>query len=197
MKLSEAWLTILKEVSRKGLRVNDSTGDYLELLMQQVDIMEFDEDGAAITTFVEADNICEMRKVFLGGGKSCFGHDYSLLIAQNNQLGRVEEQLRRKPISRKAVVALGMVPDVEWVPCINTMHFYIRDSQLHFHYFSRGQDLWLKFIPDILAMRELQKDLAERLELSGGPGSMRGVISSAHIYTKDLPKVQKLLQQVS
>jgi len=197
MKLSEAWVAILRDVSSSGTPINDLTGDYLELPMLQIDISEFDSDGSLITNHVPIANINEMRKVFVEGGENIFGHEYVSLMAQGDQIGRIVKQLLHKPVSRKAVIALGLVPDVEWVPCINTMHFWIRDGLLHLHYFSRGQDLWTKFVPDILAMRVLQSNLAAKLGVTVSPGLIRGVISSAHIYTRDIPNVHKLLRDAS
>ena len=196
MTLSQTWLALLHQVVANGTIIKDETGDYFELPMLPLEIIEFDVDSPLIRRGVPEENIIEMRKVFLGGGLSAFGHDYDTLIARENQMRRIVDLLRRKPSSRKATITVGMLEDTSWVPCINLMHLLIRDEKLHLHYFSRGQDLWQKFVPDVLAIREIQKKLANDLGLQDGAGVIRGVISSAHVYGRDLECVKALDQSM-
>ncbi len=193
MKLSESWHSLMKTVLDEGCHVKDSTGDYLEVSMVGFNVTDFDL-GNPIFGNVEESNIEEMRKVFLGGGISTFGHNYWSQIGESGQLDRAIRQLKLKPTSRKAVVVLGMVEGVTSVPCINALHFWLRGNTLHLHYFSRGQDLWLKFIPDILALRELQNIVVEQLGNDVRSGLVAGCISSAHIYIMDRPKVETALK---
>lgn len=185
---------LLREVLNRGTRIEDTSGAYLEL-----DCLQFAADVVSptdpiIQRLVLAKNIEEMEKVFLTTSHNAFGHSYWELISggESNQFQRVVTTLRNKPQSRKAVVVLGVSAD--FVSCINAMHFYLRNQQLHLTYFSRGQDLWLKFCPDVLAIRKLQAMIAAELgNVELGP--LQGVISSAHIYLADEPAVAKAVHE--
>ena len=190
LTLGIAWINLLREVLNRGTRIEDSTGAYLEL-----DCLQFATDAVSptdpiIQRNVLAKNIEEMEKVFLTNSHNAFGHSYWELICggESNQFQRVVTTLRNKPQSRKAIIVLGV--STNSAPCINTMHFYLRNKRLHLTYFSRGQDLWLKFCPDVLAIRKLQAMIAAELgNVELGP--IQGVISSAHIYLTDEPAVAK------
>ena len=195
MKLSENWLSLMGSVVDEGEIIQDLTGPYLEVSMLGLTVTDFDSDNLILTEHIPAQHIIEMRKVFLGGDKSAFAHDYWGQIGGNGQLDRALNELRHKPTSRKAVVVLGLSEHTSSVPCINALHFQLRDNVLNLHYFSRGQDLWLKYVPDILALRDLQHLAADMLEGEIGVGAIAGTISSAHIYVHDLEKVRALLKK--
>ncbi|MGH9895537.1 MAG: hypothetical protein ACREA0_26845, partial [bacterium] len=55
----------------------------------------------------------------------------------------------------------------------------------------RGQDMWTKFCTDVLAMREIQQEVANALGLDGC-GELHGFIASAHVYMRDVPAVASI-----
>lgn len=171
---------------REGKTVSDPGDAYKEVGFVCFDITEVDESNEAILRHVPRNHIEEMRKVFLGGGESMFGHDYWSLITSESfdQMSFVVDRLTKKPYTRKAVMVLGGQVGREWVPCINVLHFFQSDDKLCVTYFSRGQDMWNKFCPDVIAIRDIQKLVAARLP-SLALGNLRGTISSAHVYCRD------------
>lgn len=195
MRLSEVWLQLLQNVLNHGELTSDPTGDYLELQMLGFRASEFDPNNPTIIQHVREADIVEMRKVFLGGGPSAFAHDYWHQIGGTGQLEMAVNELRKKASSRKAVVVLGIDDSRSTVPCVNALHFILRNNSLDLHYFSRGQDLWLKFVPDVLALRDLQRMAADMLGHGSTLGSICGAISSAHIYKRDLEAVRRLIER--
>lgn len=197
MTLGNSWIELLRRVVIDGSRVQDPTGDYLELECVQFVSNDVSEEDLVIREFVSERNIREMAKVFLSNEPNDFGHSYWGRISGTaetpGQLDRAVELLRKKPETRKAVITLGADANSSSVPCINAIHFYLRKGSLHLSYFSRGQDMWTKFCPDILAIRKIQEMVATRV--GGLPvGPITGFISSAHVYDRDLSAAMKALK---
>ncbi len=197
MTLGNAWLDIVRRIVDAGVPIDDPTGGYIELACVQFVANEFSENDPIVRQFIPERNIREMEKVFLTNKPNAFGHSYWSRISgpsgAANQLDRTVALLRKKPESRKAVITLGADEGADSVPCINAMHFFIRKGHLCLSYFSRGQDMWTKFCPDVLAIRKIQELVATRLgTLPAGP--ITGFTSSAHIYQRDLSAVKKALK---
>lgn len=183
MILSVYWKNLIDQLLKSGNEISDPTGDYLELTMVPVDIEHFDYER--LNDWVPESNVEEMKKVFLGGGESVFGHSYHDMIIGSGQFQQALDRLQSKRSSKKAVIVLGMIPGKEWVPCVNVIHFWVRGNDLCLNYYARGQDVWLKFIPDILALRELQRRFASELDPKLSLGPIKGVVASAHLYFHD------------
>ncbi|MGH2566824.1 MAG: hypothetical protein ACRDGA_00670, partial [Bacteroidota bacterium] len=125
--LGTVWVDMLRRIVDEGNRVVDRTGDYRELTRISFTATSVHHDDIIVRANVPEDHIIEMRKVFLGGAPSRFGHDYASLIrnADHDQVRFVVDTLRAKRHSRKAVVVMGARPGTAWVPCINALHFTI------------------------------------------------------------------------
>jgi thymidylate synthase len=189
--LGQAWLALLLELCREGEPVADET-----LELRGISI-EFDQASASdplLLRFAERGHIEEMRKVFFSSEPNGFGHSYRERMRGpegRNDLLDVIGLLRREPATKRAVLTL--VGDSNKVPCINVVHFMCRDGRLEASYFARGQDIYRKFYADALCIHEMAERVAEPLAMNLGPVS--GFISSAHIYTTDLPRIRALLAE--
>lgn len=98
--------------------------------------------------------------------------------------------LQKQPATKKALLAL-VDPSGKKVPCLNAVHFLLRNGKLELSYFARGQDVYLKFCADAVCVHDLGCRVARALgtELR----SVTGTISSAHIYRRDLERVAAIL----
>ena len=195
MQVIDAWKKALRQVIKEGFHVDDPEEGYVELPMLSVRVSNFDDSLDAIHEYVDRDNIEEMRKVFVGDQSNKFGHNYWPLFTNDGQFDRAIRALKHKPVSRKAVLAVPSIEGISWVPCVNCLHFWPNGTEVNLHYFSRAQDIFVKFIPDLLAMHDLLEIFVSKLDdprLSSG--EVRGVISSAHIYDRDIRAAKNLAE---
>jgi thymidylate synthase len=181
-------------VYRSGQTVGDETRELRGLGVAFVH-GQFEADPLLVR-FASAESVAEMRKVFFSTGPNRFGHSYRDKLRGPQGRGDfsdVVELLRREPASKRAVVSLAG-PGDGTVPCINVIQFMVRDGGLSATYFARGQDMFRKFYADAVCIYEMAQRVAGGLEL---PVSLvSGLISSAHIYLRDLAEIRTLLLEV-
>ena len=195
MKVIDAWKKALRQVLEEGFHVDDPEEGYVELPMLSVRISSFDDNLDAVYEYVDKADIEEMRKVFVGDQDNKFGHNYWPIFTCDGQLDRAIRVLKHKPVSRKAVLAVPSIEGISWVPCVNCLHFWPNGTEVNLHYFSRAQDMFVKFVPDLLAMYDLLEIFVSKLDdprLSAG--EVRGVISSAHIYDRNIRAAKNLAE---
>lgn len=103
-----------------------------------------------------------------------------------DQIGRIVELLRRDPTSRSAVFSTWLPPsDLETRFPVSPVGGAVRvvAGTLHLFVTARSVDVWVGFVPELLAFAQLASDLS--LEL----GIRRSVVCyqcwSAHIYEVD------------
>lgn len=189
--LGETWLAVLREVVRAGQAVGDETRELLNVCAAfERGIFPGDP---LLDRFASPQFVGEMRKVFFTSEANQFGHSYRDKLRGpqgRNDLSDIIGLLRHDPWSKRAVVALTGSGDGK-VPCINTIHFLRREEGLTTNYFARGQDIFRKYYADGVCIF----DMAARVASALGVPLLRisGLISSAHIYQKDLSEIHALL----
>lgn len=106
------------------------------------------------------------------------------------QLQWIEEELRKNPETRQAIVEihnnhedLNSLGGKKRIPCSMFYHFMKRDGKLDVIYVMRSTDFSTHFQNDIWLADELRRHFARRLDLPIGKFIM--FASSLHIYKKD------------
>lgn len=113
-----------------------------------------------------------------------------------NQIEKVIELLMVDPNSRRAVINLN-VPNSQVIetkdePCTIALQFVIRDERLHCTTVMRSNDIWFGLPYDIAFFTELQRYIAERLNVA--TGSYVHFVTSLHMYDRDEEKLKKVLK---
>jgi thymidylate synthase len=191
--LGQAWLAALRETCLSGEAVADET---LEVRDVRVAFEQASAADPLLVRFAESAHIDEMRKVFFSAEANRFGHSY--LHGMRGPEGRndlldVIALLRREPLTKRGVLTL--VGDANKVPCVNVVHFLLRGGRLTTTYFARGQDIYKKFYADALCIHDMLARVAGAIGVP--PGGVAGFISSAHVYTADLPRARRLLEEAA
>lgn len=110
------------------------------------------------------------------------------------QLERVEDQLRRDPDTRQAVVSLWAETDANpmWKdrPCTTEFQLMIRNGKLEMFVFMRANDLWTGTCYDVFQFGQIQAAMAHVLGIEVGP--YHHYATSLHIYNRDLDKMKAL-----
>ncbi|MBR4863285.1 MAG: hypothetical protein IKU07_01810 [Oscillospiraceae bacterium] len=192
MNLYHAWVYTLQKI----LTAPETTKleDYLEL--RNLTVTFSAEDCPEL--FANERVMCdygEMRKVFFTQEANAFGHNYANCILgpkmrADTAMDDIVQMLTKNASTRKAV--LTFLPYGEdKVPCINQIHFLVRNNKLEITYFSRGQDIYRKFPCDAMCIRDFGESVAKALGID--IASITAMITSAHIYEKDLADTKKLI----
>ena len=168
--------------------------DYLELRNYTVSFTPEECDEVVSNERVMRDYV-EMRKVFFTQETNIFGHNYSKTLlgpkmGKENAVDDVIQILKKTLTTRKAVLSFLPYGD-EKVPCINLIHFLIRNNKLEITYFSRGQDIYRKFPCDAMCIIDFGKQVANAMQIE--LSLVTAVITSAHIYEKDIAESKNLI----
>lgn len=109
-----------------------------------------------------------------------------------NQKIEIVEKLKKVWYSRRCVISIWLpLEDLHsnHPPCICLLQFFLRQNNLFLTSFFRSNDAWLHAPVDILALTNLQKEIADNLSV--GVGTYTHFAVSYHIYDFDLPAVLK------
>lgn len=132
------------------------------------------------------------RQLQLNTGDRFFQGAYGPRIG--DQLEKVEEQLRRDPDTRQAVVSLWSETDRNplWKdrPCTTEFQLMIRDGKLDIHVFMRANDLWTGTCYDVFQFGQIQAAMASVLGVAHGRYYHHA--TSLHIYERDVEKFQAM-----
>lgn len=107
--------------------------------------------------------------------------------ANVNQLDEAIEKLKSKWFTSKAVITIWnpyMDIHSEHPPCTCLVQFYIRNRKLHLTSFFRSNDAWLCSHGDMIALTNLQKQVAEKIGIE--VGTYTHIACCYHIYEYDI-----------
>ena len=122
--------------------------------------------------------------------------NYGWQWARNNQYDKVLEKLKQ-PDNRRAVISIydGKEIDkyIKDTPCTLTLHFQVIKGELCLTVNMRSNDLYVGFLTDVYCFGQLQKKIAQELELN--IGWYYHFASNLHIYHEQLEKSLKKINE--
>ena len=189
--IGEAWLDLNRKLYSFGQEINN---EILEIRHVNFEILNPSIDDAIIKKFGNETHIINMRKVFNTDEENIFGHSYKKLIKGPkgcNDFSDVTDMLLKDVHTKKAAAVL--ISTEKKVPCIQSIHFLIRDGKLEVSYFSRAQDAYKKLYADIIVILEFAEKIAKALNTS--VSSLHASIISLHIYNEDLNQIKDILEK--
>jgi len=190
--LGETWKNLLQLVMERG----DDSDE--ELREARSVTMSFTVEPSAFLELAEYglnETLSDMRKVFFTNEPNRFGHSYRSCWRGplgKEDLSDVINLLSEQPSTKRALLSFVDLTGKR-VPCVNAIHFLIRQGRLDLSYFARGQDVYLKFCADAICVYDFGAMVSEALGIR--IGTITGTISSAHIYRKDFERVESILNQ--
>lgn len=188
--LTEAWIDLLRQIMEYGRDVDDEIREAMAVTTR---FSTVPEDLSTLERHGLDDTVPEMRKVFFSAEPNRFGHSYRSFWRGprgKDDLSDVIALLREQPSTKRALLTFVDPAGIR-VPCLNLIHFLLRDGRLEVAYFARGQDIYLKFCADALCVYDFGAQVADGIGLP--LGSCAGTISSAHVYCKDFSRVEAIL----
>lgn len=111
--------------------------------------------------------------------------NYGYRIRHLNQVDQIHEMifhLKKDPYSRRAVIHIHNTGDEKkrYAPCIDSLHFMIRDEKLHCHSFWRSENALTLLPTNLFEFTMLQELIASELNLP--IGCYCHTVTSLHYY---------------
>lgn len=121
-----------------------------------------------------------------GKVNSNYGYQWS----RGNQIDYVVQELKRNPLSRRALVSIFDAKEntrySKDTPCTLNIGFNISDNKLHMNVMMRSCDLWFGFCNDQYCFSMLQQLIANRLSIE--VGWYYHFANNLHLYDNKLNK---------
>ena len=113
-----------------------------------------------------------------------------------NQIETIINLLTADPLSRRAVININTpnkrVKTTKDEPCTIALQFLIRDNKLNCTGIMRSNDIYLGFPYDVAFFTELQKYVADRLNIKCG--SYTHFVVSMHLYDRHYEEVANMVR---
>ena len=113
-----------------------------------------------------------------------------------NQVKNCLELLQKEWYSRRAVIVLWR-PEEDifspYPPCICFLQIMIRTNAVELSVVLRSNDAWLSALPDMIALSNFQKKVAQHIGLKCGRYVHHAI--SYHIYEYDYPKAKEVFSE--
>jgi len=113
-----------------------------------------------------------------------------------DQIGRLIDQIRNNPDSRRLIVSAWNVADIERMalpPCHALFQFYVADGRLSCQLYQRSADIFLG-VPFNIASYALLTVMVARVT-GLAPGEFIHTFGDAHLYSNHLEQVETQLQR--
>lgn len=194
--LGDAWLMSMQHILTHGRLVNDGEEKLLEVLNMNISINSINEDDDIIVRYADRERIVLMKRKHI----SCdiinnYKVSYGKLIYDNNGINQIEwliNRLRNNPDSKSATITLH-IPGQEYLSCLSLLDYKIRRNKLNSTAIYRSQNVFASQPGNIIALRDLQINIANSLERE--IGDFKLTVISGHIYDKDIDRAHEIIEE--
>jgi thymidylate synthase len=186
--IGECWISSIKTVMENGTEYFDENVQIKEIIGLSVEIANPNIEDKIIREFGDKYVLDKMLKKF---SKGIVMNDrpftYGECIYAKNGIDQFEwliNRLQNKKETKSATIGLLTEGKNEAnLPCLTTIDAKIRNNELILQFFFRSQNIFGRQYANLLALANLQKNLANRCSVN--IGFLKGYIASAHIYDYD------------
>lgn len=194
--LGEAWLQAMELAMKQGELIHDDGEELREVLNLYITLSDAREEDVVLVKYADKDRIALMKKKYSTCGLvGDYKIDYGSYIFDNNginQMDWVKKRIDNKPETKSATITLHR-PGEDMLACLSLLDFKLRNGKLNMNVVYRSQNIFASQPGNIIALRQMQSDLAEKI---GVPtGKIELVVFSAHIYARDYEAVSRILNK--
>lgn len=216
--IGKCWLETVRLILKSGNNYHDEGRPLKELTGVRLIITHPSPEDSIIDICGNKKTVSEFKKAFFGNQKWLKDVDISPNFGANdaisysvrlfdyegfNQIQNVIDRLAKIPESKRCLVSTPM-PNKDWgrdyLPCIDTIHFLLRENKLNVFVHCRGLDFAQKAYANFTCLAKLQSYVAEEISKKTKNklevGNLDLLIDSAHIYKNTMPIVEKMLAKV-
>jgi thymidylate synthase len=178
-------------ITTKKLHVKSIVHELLWFLRGETNVRSLNEVGVSIWN-EWADEQGELGPVY--------GHQWRHWPdgrgGEIDQIAWLQEEIRRKPDSRRLIVSAWNVADVERMalpPCHTLFQFYVAEGRLSCQLYQRSADVFLGVPFNIASYALLTMMLAQATDLA--PGQFVHTFGDAHLYTNHIEQTRLQLSR--
>lgn len=177
----------LSEQTRLNLKLKEILGHFVSI--ETVSI-----DDPVIDKFADQQRIIYTRKRY-GQDSGSGGYGEFVYGPDSERLDHIANKLLLNPSSKSATINAPNTWSANYgkPPCLTAVDFKIREGELLMTAMYRSQNIFTKQPGNVLALRDLQETLADRIEVPAG--SINLFTASAHIYEPDWKTTEEILAQ--
>ena len=201
--IGQAWIKVLKQIKESGKNVlynGDSDRPIQELVGISFTINNIIMPDPIIEKYMVKEEYEWMENNFtkLGKVKELYDEDsyasrlYNYMN-EKNQINWVIEKLKKQENTCSATITtFEPLIDEKYIPCVSMLDFYMQDKKLNLYVYCRSLDFGCKAYVNLVMLYKILKQVAEEIEAE--IGSMNLIVKSAHIYDKDVEKIDDILK---
>lgn len=201
--IGQAWIKLLKQIKKSGKKVlynGDSDRPIQELVGISFTINNIIMPDPIIEKYMVKEEYEWMENNFtkLGKVKELYDEDsyasrlYNYMN-EKNQINWVIEKLKKQENTCSATITtFEPLIDEKYIPCVSMLDFYMQDKKLNLYVYCRSLDFGCKAYVNLVMLYKILKQVAEEIEAE--IGSMNLIVKSAHIYDKDVEKIDDILK---
>lgn len=202
--MGQAWFTIMRAIMSEGnpCLYTDNAGDEFpvkELLGLTVEVTAPQWPDPLIQQYMVSSEFEWMRDNFTKPGpvpelynEDSYATRLYEYMGQKNQIDWVVARLQEEPRLRSATVTtFEPLRDNKYIPCVSLIDFSIENGVLCMYAYCRALDLGTKAYANFVMLYQLLADVAQRLSLK--TGSLNLIVKSAHIYERNMDRVNEIL----
>ena len=114
---------------------------------------------------------------------------------QKNQIEWVINKLKNTRYTCSATITtFEPLTDEKYIPCVSMIDFYVENEKLNMYIYCRSLDFGSKAYVNLAMLYKILKQVANAINIE--IGSMNLTVKSAHVYQKDMDKVNNILSDI-
>lgn len=194
--IGEAWLLAIDEVLINGSEVKDDKGLIIELLPLVFEIINPTVHDTIIERFGDPNQIEFLRRNFEDLSPVMdWGYSYGQRLYGYNGMNQIESVINKLKTYSETKSAtftlLKQSEDINHTPCLITLDFKIRNTNLIINASFRSQDIANKMYGDALQLLSLGRNMIDKLPAHHIILILS--VASAHIYVKDVARMRSII----
>lgn len=200
--VGDVWIDILNKIMKFGYVKRSQFGDDQQELINFVSVIT-DEDPDDIEwkdyfQFSKEDFQEYLKQIMTAEVEEGVEYTYGSRLRDHkgiNQVDKIIETLRKASYSRRAMgVTWNVEEDVDnsHSPCLILIQPLVQEK-VHMTAFIRSNDMFGAWPRNALALRKVQKEIADALDIP--MGNLNIISNSAHIYSPDWDKSRELIRE--
>lgn len=197
-----AWITVLKEIMNNGKKVfynGDIARPIQEIIGLNFTITNIINPDPIIQKYMVKEEYEWMENNFTKLGKVKELYDENSYASrlynymnQKNQIKWVVNKLKNKLHTCSATITtFEPLTDDKYIPCVSMIDFYVVNNKLNMYVYCRSLDFGCKAYVNLVMLYNILKQVANEINID--IGDMNVIVKSAHVYEKDIDKVNKIL----
>lgn len=203
--IGKAWIMMLKEILDNGKNIfynGDKNRPIKEIIGVSFTIKDIVMPDPIVEKYMVREEYEWMENNFTKLGTVKELHDANSYASRlynymgsKNQIEWVINKLKSARNTCSATITtFEPMTDEKYIPCVSMIDFYVENKTLNMYVYCRSLDFGSKAYVNLVMLYNILKQVADEINI--GVGNMNIIVKSAHVYEKDMEKVNKILNDI-